>query len=192
MKSLSREANYLAHRDAPTTRNMGAWSYYRRASYTTEILSCVCHHFVAAAARSSEPHQHCEADGGNQRRRHDRNQQNHFFCSSGELRTRGVSWGEYLRPSRERRPKPSVRIVGIPTHLSVMCWPTSAKDRFGLKIQRLSSRRLVAAAFVWLSAIWAAIANGLVRRSPPSSPKFSVVTPCGTSRSFPNGRRRPF
>lgn len=106
---------------------------------------------------------------------------------------RGVlSWVDYLRRSRERLPKPAVKIVGIPTHLSVMSFPTSRRGRFGLKIQRLASPLRAAAAFVWPSGILAAIATGPALRSPPSSPKFSGATICGTSRSFPNGRRRPF
>lgn len=102
------------------------------------------------------------------------------------------AWGQYLRQPRERRPKPAVRIVGIPTHLSVMCFPKSRRERFGLKIQRLALLLRAAAASAWPNAISAVTANGQAMRSPPSSPKFSGVTPCGTSRSFPNGDRRPF
>lgn len=111
----------------------------------------------------------------------------HIWVSRGVL-----SWVEYLRPPRERRPKPAVRIVGIPTHLSVMHWPTSRGMFFGVKIQRLVWRLRAAAACGWRNAISAVTAIGRALQSLPSFPKFSVDTRCGTSRSFPNGDRRPF
>lgn len=99
---------------------------------------------------------------------------------------------EHYRSERDKPQKPAVTIVGIPTHLSVMCFPTSRKQRFGQKIQRLVSLLRAAAAFVWPRGISAVIANGLAMPSPRSSQKFSGATQCGTSRSFPNGKRRPF
>jgi len=99
--------------------------------------------------------------------------------------------GTYRRAPKARA-KPAVTLVGIPTHLSVMHWPTSRSERFGRKIQRQISRLRAAAASGWRSAISAVTAIGRAMLSPRLSLKFFVVTPCATSRSFPNGSRRPF
>lgn len=79
-----------------------------------------------------------------------------------------------------RREKPSDMIVGRPTHLSVMFFPTSQSSSFGLKIQHLSSPQRRDAACVKPSAISPA-ANGRAMRSPPSCRKFSFVKACATS-----------
>lgn len=89
------------------------------------------------------------------------------------------------------RVKSSGQMVGRSTTRSNPFSKTSP-TRFGLKTLRLRSPRFVAAAFVPLSGISAANENGLAMRSPPSFLKSSVVTKCGTSRSFPNGDGRPF
>jgi hypothetical protein len=93
--------------------------------------------------------------------------------------------------TRIPRVKSSDRTVGRRTPSSNPSLPTSP-TRFGLRTPRLNSQRFVAAAFAPLSAISADNENGRATRSPPSFPKSSVVTPCGTSRSFPNGHRCPF
>lgn len=98
---------------------------------------------------------------------------------------------EHCRGAWITRAKSSDQMVGLPTQWSKPYSPTSLK-RFGLKTLRLNSPRSVAAAFVPLNAISAANENGPAMRSRSSLLKSSVGTPCGTSRSFPNGSRRPF
>lgn len=78
-----------------------------------------------------------------------------------------------------------------PTNRSHQSSPTSQKHSGRLTL-RLTSRRFVAAACELPNGISAANENGPAMRSRPSFPKFSVATPCGTSRSFPSGSRRPF
>ena len=98
---------------------------------------------------------------------------------------------EPYKSALKTRAKSSDHLTGTPTNWSAPSLPTSPK-LFGLKILRLRSQRFVAAAFAPLNAISAANENGQATQSPPLSPKFFVVTPCGTSRSFPSGKRRPF
>lgn len=107
-----------------------------------------------------------------------------------------VAWGQLCkrtyRGAPKPRPKPAVMLVGIPTHLSVMHWPTSRSERFGRKIQHQILRLRAAAVSGWRSAISAVTAIGRAMLSLRLLQKFSVVTPCATSRSFPNGSHRPF
>ena len=103
----------------------------------------------------------------------------------------GLSCTAIYRGAWKARAKPSDQMTGTPTKWSDRSSPISP-THFGLRTLRLRSQRFVAAVFVPLNAISAANENGRVTRSPPSSPKFCVVTPCATSRSFPNGSRRPF
>jgi len=103
----------------------------------------------------------------------------------------GLSCTAIYRGAWKARAKPSDQMTGTPTNWSDRSSPISP-THFGLRTLRLRSHRFVAAVFVPLNAISAANENGRATRSPPSSPKFCVVTPCATSRSFPNGSRRPF
>jgi len=103
----------------------------------------------------------------------------------------GLSCTAIYRGAWKARAKPSDQMTGTPTKWSDRSSPISP-THFGLRTLRLRSQRFVAAVFAPLNAISAANENGRVTRSPPSSPKFCVVTPCATSRSFPNGSRRPF
>ena len=98
---------------------------------------------------------------------------------------------QHCRSTRIPPAKSSDRTVGWSTPRSNRFSKTSP-TRFGLRTLHLRSPLFVAAAFVPLSAISAANENGPVMRSPPSFPKSSSVTKCGTSRSFPNGDGRPF
>lgn len=77
-----------------------------------------------------------------------------------------------------------------PANRSHQSSPTSRKHS-GRPTLRLTSRHFVAAVCALPSGISAANENGPATRSRPSFPKFSVVTPCGTSRCAP-GKRRPF
>lgn len=108
---------------------------------------------------------------------------------------RGQSCMEHRRGARNSRVKSPDQLVvsqyKTPTIWSNLSSPKSPK-RFGLRTLRLRSQRFVAAAFAPLNATSADNENGPATRSPSSSPKSSVVTKCATSRSFPNGRRRPF
>lgn len=104
--------------------------------------------------------------------------------------------GSYLctatyRSVRNQRAKSSGQLVGSKTQSSKPSSPTSP-TRFGLTTLRLRSPHFVAAAFAPRSAISAANENGRATRSPPSFPKSSVVTPCGTSKSGRGHKRRPF
>lgn len=98
---------------------------------------------------------------------------------------------EIYRGGRRKSAKPSVTIVSRPTYLSVTCFPTSRSGFFGLQIQHPGSLRRLAAACAKLSDI-SVVMNGLAMLSPRSWPKSSNVAACATSRSFPNGSRRPF
>jgi hypothetical protein len=98
---------------------------------------------------------------------------------------------EHCRGAWITRAKSSDQMVGLPTQWSKPYSPISP-TRFGLKTLRLRSQRFAAAAFVPLNAISAANENGPAMRSRSSLLKSSGGTPCGTSRSFPNGSRRPF
>ena len=92
-----------------------------------------------------------------------------------------VSCTEQYRSERSTLAKPSDRIVGRPTHLSVMSSPISQSAFYGLKTQRRTSHRLPNAACAKPSASSAAAANGRAMPSPRSSPKFSFVDRCATS-----------
>ncbi len=169
----SREANDFAHTHAPTAL-MGRNSYARHRADTTGNRGCHFFHFVAAdrtpiARRLVAA---CRVQ-----------------CS---VAYRGrVSWGEYLRRWLSHPPKLTDHPVGQTTKWSVRSFLTLLQ-RFGRRTQPRISQRSLAAVFALPKDISAANENGPAMRSRPSFPKFSGVTPCGTSRSFPNGDRRPF
>lgn len=141
---------------------------------------------------SAEFYEKREADDGNQCRHHDRDQQNHRTSFSAELRKRGdFVCVQYRGRPLARLSKPSVQTDGIPTKWSVRFFLKSLQ-RFGQRTRHHISRRLSDARSALRSAIWVASVIGPVTLSRRSSPKFSGATECGTSRSFPNGDRRPF
>lgn len=139
---------------------------------------------------SAEPHQQREAAGCNDGCQQNRNHQDHRTTSL--LRNGGDQCTETYRGAAMSRGKPSVRLVGTPTHLSVMSFPTSPRSCFGRKTLRHIWQRLRNAACARLSAFLAVSANGPATQSRPPSLKSSVAITCATSRSFPNGSRRPF
>ena len=122
------------------------------------------------------------------------------FAASFRVQSRSssvpvVAWGqlctEPYRRARKARAKTTDQLIGRPTKWSDQSSSTSP-TRFGLQTLRLRSPRFVAAVFAPRNAISGANENGPVMRSRSSSPKSCVVIPCATSRSFPNGHRRPF
>lgn len=143
---------------------------------------------IASSACQCEQH---DGDHCNQRERA-AGQWHSIFQSVFVLRKNGAS--TCMEPYRSvplRHAKPSVTIVSRPTYLSVTCFPTSRNGFFGLRIQHPGSLRRLAAACAKLSDI-SVVMNGLAMLSPRSWPKSSNVAACATSRSFPNGSRRPF
>lgn len=81
----------------------------------------------------------------------------------------------------DRNPqKPSVTIVGLPTHLSATCSRTSQNGFFGQKTLRQTLRALAGAAFGRLSECLAATVNGRAMPRPRYFRKFYFVKRCAT------------
>lgn len=148
--------------------------------------------FLTFSRISAESHEKREADGGNQCRRHDRDQQNHLSSSVSALRNRGAFvCVQYRGRPLARLWKPSDQTDGTTTKWSARFF-LKLLQRFGRRTPRRMLLPSPAAACALLSGTLAVNANGPATPSPQSYPKSSGDTPCGTSRSFPGGRRRPF
>lgn len=149
----------------------------------------------ASSASAAVAREQRESDCSYQRGRRDRNQQNHLFSSSLVSVVWGrVSWVQYLRRSVRRLSKAIARMSSLPNNRSVKShrYFLQSQECFGPpRLPRIWQPRPIVR-FVQPSSISLAIANGPATPSPQSSPKSSGATPCGTSRSFPNGQRRPF
>ena len=103
----------------------------------------------------------------------------------------GRSWVNHHRSRGKYPPKSSGQPDGSPTIWSARFWQTLL-ERFGLRTRRPASPRPAAVRFVRPNAISAANENGPATPSQPSLQKSCAATARATSRSFPNGERRPF
>lgn len=95
--------------------------------------------------------------------------------------------GRSARPPSKANDQSSVTM----NNCSVRYFPKSP-EHFGHKKQRRILLLPPIVRCVLRSFISLAIEIGRAMLSRPSSPKSCAVTPCATSRSFPNGSRRPF